>query len=52
MEGCRVVHIMADGEKRDSIEGVVIPPSMTQFYRIVKNIMTRKEKEKSKAETA
>lgn len=52
MEGCRVVHIMADGEKRDSIEGVVIPPSMTQFYGIVKNIMTRKEKEKQANVTA
>lgn len=43
MEGCKVTHIMADGQKRDSIEGAVIPPSMTQFYNIVSNIIGKKK---------
>ena len=38
----RIIHIMADGSTRDSIEGVVIESE--QFYRVVQGILEKRKK--------
>lgn len=38
-----IVHIMADGSTRDSIEGVVIQSE--QFYQVLRGIIEKKENE-------
>jgi len=35
----KIVHVMADGTRLDSIEGKVIPPSATEFYDAVVKIL-------------
>lgn len=37
-----IIHIMADGSTRDSIDGVVIQNE--QFYEVLKGIIEREEK--------
>lgn len=49
----KIVHVMADGTRLDSIEGKVIPPSATEFYDAVVKIlrnMQKKTAEKAKGE--
>lgn len=41
----RIVHIMKDGEVRDSIEGLV-PPAETGCYEILIRVLLRKNAEK------
>lgn len=36
-----IIHIMADGSKRDSVEGVVIQSE--QFYRVLQGILEKGE---------
>ena len=31
----KVVHVMADGTRRESMEGVVVPKEMTATYQVV-----------------
>ena len=38
----KIIHIMADGTVRDSIEGVVIQSE--QFYQVMQNILEKREK--------
>ncbi|WP_158007180.1 BOW99_gp33 family protein [Floricoccus tropicus] len=40
----KVTHIMADGEERDSIEGAIIPLTMTGYYSALENIFDEKMK--------
>lgn len=40
----RIIHIMADGSTRDSIEGVVIQSE--QFYQVLRGIMEKQKKVK------
>lgn len=35
-----IIHIMADGSKRETVEGVVIQSE--EFYRVLNGIMERK----------
>lgn len=37
----RIIHIMADGSTRDSIEGLVIQSK--EFYQVLNGIIRRKE---------
>lgn len=37
----RIIHLMADGTIRDSIEGVVIQSD--QFYRVLQGIMEKRK---------
>lgn len=46
----KVVHVMADGERRDSIEGVTIPAS-SDYYR-VKDHIIREIREKADRQQA
>lgn len=39
----KIIHIMADGSKRDSIEGIVIPND--EFYRVLQGILEKRVKE-------
>lgn len=39
----KIIHVMSDGTVRDSIEGVVIPPSNQEAYRILANHVSNKE---------
>ena len=41
-----VIHIMADGTVRDSIEGIVIPNG--EFYRVLQGIAEKRTQTKSK----
>ena len=38
----RIIHIMADGSKRDSIKGVVIQSE--DFYRVLNGIIEKQKK--------
>ena len=38
----RIIHVMADGTTRKSVEGVVI--TNDQFYRVLKGIMEKRKK--------
>ena len=38
----KIIHVMADGTVRDSIEGVVIQSE--QFYQVMQNILEKREK--------
>ena len=38
----KIIHIMADGSIRDSIEGVVIESD--QFYRVMQGILDKRKK--------
>ena len=40
----KIVHVMADGTRLDSIEGKVIPPSATEFYDAVVKILRDRQK--------
>lgn len=40
----QIIHIMADGTIRDSIEGIVIPKG--DFYRVLNGIIEKRKKEK------
>lgn len=40
----KIIHVMADGSTRDSIEGVVIQNE--QFYQVLRGIMERQEDER------
>mgnify|MGYP003292835671 CR=1 FL=1 len=40
-----IIHIMADGSTRDSVEGVVIKSD--QFYRVLQGIVEKQKKVKS-----
>lgn len=40
----KVIHIMADGTIRDSVEGIVIENE--QFYQVVNNIMKKGDERK------
>ena len=40
-ESMKIVHIMANGEVRESIEGVVIQSE--QFYQVLQGIIEKKE---------
>ena len=42
----KIIHIMADGSTRDSIEGVVIQNE--QFYQVVRGITERQQYEATK----
>lgn len=43
----KIIHVMADGSVRDSVEGIVIKDE--RFYEILKNIQQKKlHKEKRK----
>lgn len=48
----KIVHVMADGTRLDSIEGKVIPPSATEFYdavvKILRNMQKKAAEEKLK----
>ena len=49
----KIVHVMADGTRLDSIEGKVIPPTATEFYDTVVKILRNMQKrstEKAKGE--
>jgi len=52
----KIVHVMADGTRLDSIEGKVIPPSATEFYdavvKILRDRQRRLAEEKLKGETS
>ena len=37
----KIIHIMADGTKRDSIEGIVIRNK--EFYQVLSGILEKKE---------
>ena len=39
----KIIHIMADGTTRDSVEGVVIKSD--QFYRVLQGIMEKRKKD-------
>lgn len=41
----RIIHIMADGSKRDSVRGVIIQNE--EFYRVLYGIIQRQKKELS-----
>ena len=43
-----VIHIMADGTVRDSIEGIVIPNG--EFYRVLQGIAEKRKQPKSDAQ--
>ena len=47
----RIVHIMKDGSRRESIKGLVVPvePRMMAVYRIIKNY-AEKQSESNKEE--
>ena len=50
----KIVHVMADGTRLDSIEGKVIPPTATEFYDTVVKILRNMQKrstEKAKGAT-
>jgi hypothetical protein len=36
----RIIHIMKDGTRRDSIEGIVIPKG--EFYQVLQGIVEKK----------
>ena len=38
----KIIHVMADGTVRDSIEGVVIQSE--QFYQVMQNILEKQKK--------
>lgn len=40
----KIVHVMADGTRLDSIEGKVIPPSATEFYDAVVKILLDRQR--------
>lgn len=40
----KIIHIMADGTNRDSVEGVVIKSE--QFYQVLQGIMEKRKKVK------
>lgn len=40
----KIVHVMADGTRLDSIEGKVIPPSATEFYDAVVKILRDRQR--------
>ena len=40
----KIVHVMADGTRLDSIEGKVIPPTATEFYDAVVKILRDMQK--------
>lgn len=40
----KIIHIMADGTTRDSVEGVVIKSD--QFYQVLQGIMEKRKKVK------
>lgn len=48
----KIVHVMADGTRLDSIEGKVIPPSATEFYdtvvKILRNMQHKRAEEAAK----
>lgn len=39
----KIIHIMADGSRRDSIKGIVIPNE--EFYRVLQGILEKRAKE-------
>ena len=40
----KIIHIMADGSKRESIEGIVIENE--EFYRVLQGVLEKKKGEK------
>lgn len=38
----RIIHVMADGTTRDSVEGVVIQSD--QFYQVIQGILEKQKK--------
>lgn len=39
----KIIHIMADGTVRDSVEGIVIPNG--DFYKVMQGIIEKRKKE-------
>lgn len=44
----KIIHVMADGSTRDSIEGVVIQNE--QFYRVLQGIIEKQKRSDKNAE--
>lgn len=47
----KIIHIMADGTVRDSIEGLVVPPSIGAAYQILANHVSGEKKKEAEKES-